>query len=47
MQEGLPDAVRGTQERILASLRVAATDQLSNKREQKLAKKYHMVKFFG
>lgn len=39
--------MRQTQERMLAALLEESKHQQANKREQKLAKKYHMVKFFG
>ena len=47
MQENLPETVRLTKERVLKSLREELSQKLEDKRNQKLHKKYRMVKFFG
>lgn len=47
MQENLPETVRLTKERVLKLLQKELAKKLEDKRNQKLSKKYRMVKFFG
>jgi len=43
----LPETVRITKERILKSLQEELNDHASQRKNQKMSKKYRMVKFFG
>lgn len=47
VQEGLPETVRQTKERVLKSLKKELSKQATDKKNKKLSKQYKMVKFFG